>query len=152
MMTTTIDELGPVDYLVVEFPAGHSNFTGEGAKELARLVESETIRVLDLLILTKNDDGTVDAFEVDELPEVDEMRAAEGELAELLSVEDVANLAESMEPGTTAAALVYENRWAAPFASALRHAGGQLVANGRIPVQAILAALESEDATETEGA
>lgn len=151
MMTTAIDELGPVDFLVVEFPAGHTNFTGEGAKELARLVESETIRVLDLLILTKNDDGSVDAFEIDELPEVDEMRAAEGELAELLSVDDVANLAESMEPGTTAAALVYENRWAAPFASALRRAGGQLVANGRIPIQAILASIESEEATQSEG-
>ena len=150
-MTDVLDELGPVDYLVVEFPAGHTNFTGEGAKELARLVESETIRVLDLLILTKNDDGTVDAFEIDELPEVDEIRAAEGELAELLSVDDVANLAESMEPGTTAAALVYENRWAAPFASALRHAGGQLVANGRIPIQAILASIESEEATESKG-
>ena len=151
MMTTAIDELGPVDFLVVEFPAGHTNFTGEGAKELARLVESETIRVLDLLILKKNDDGTVDAFEIDDLPEVDELRAAEGELAELLSADDVANLAESMEPGTTAAALVYENRWAAPFASALRHAGGQLVANGRIPIQAILASIESEEATESEG-
>ena len=151
-MSTAIDELGPVDFLVVEFPAGHTNFTGEGAKELKRLVESETIRVLDLLIVKKNDDGTVDAFEIDELPEVDEMRAAEGELAELLSVDDVANLAESMEPGTTAAALVYENRWAAPFASALRRAGGQLVANGRIPIQAILASIESEEATQSEGA
>ena len=150
-MTTAIDELGPVDYLVVEFPAGQTNFTGEGAKELTRLVESETIRVLDLLILKKNDDGTVDAFEIDDVPEVDELRAAEAELAELLSVDDVANLAESMEPGTTAAALVYENRWAAPFASALRHAGGQLVANGRIPIQAILASIESEDAAKSEG-
>lgn len=143
-MDTTMDELGPVDYLVVEFPAGHSNFTGEGAQELARLVESETIRVLDLLILNKNDDGSVDAFEIDDLDEVDELRALETEIAEMLSVEDVANLAAAMEPGTTAAALVYENRWAAPFASAMRHAGGQLVANGRIPIQAILASIEAE--------
>jgi hypothetical protein len=151
-METAIDQLGPVDFLVVEFPVGHTNFTGEGAKELARLVESETIRVLDLLILTKNADGSVDAFEIDDLEEVDELRRIEAELAELLSVEDVANLAESMEPGTTAAALVYENRWAAPFASALRHAGGQLVANGRIPIQAIVASIEAEDATASEGA
>jgi hypothetical protein len=151
-MGTSIDELGPVDYLVVEFPAGHSNFTGEGATELAQLVESETIRVLDLLILTKNDDGTVDAVEIDDLEQLDELRGLESELAELLSADDVANLAAAMEPGTTAAALVYENRWAAPFGSALRRAGGQLVANGRIPIQAILASIEAVEATETEGA
>ena len=151
-MDTEIDALGPVDFLVVEFPVGHQNFTGEGAAELARLVESETIRVLDLLILTKNDDGSVDAFEIDDLDEVDELRAVEAQLAELLSVDDVANLAESMEPGTTAAALVYENRWAAPFASALRRAGGQLIANGRIPIQAILASIEAEEADASQGA
>lgn len=151
-MDIAIDELGPVDYLVVEFPAGHTNFTGEGAKELAKLVGSETIRVLDLLILTKNDDGSVDAVEIEDLQEVDELRSLEAELAEILSTDDVANLAASMEPGTTAAALVYENRWAAPFASALRHAGGQLIANGRIPIQAILASVESETASPSEGA
>jgi hypothetical protein len=84
--------------------------------------------------------------------EVDELRTLETELAELLSLNDITNLAESMEPGTTAAALVYENRWAAPFASALRRAGGQLVADGRIPIQAILASLEAEDAPVSEGA
>jgi len=146
------DLLGPVDFLVVEFPAGHSNFTGEGARELARLVDSETIRVLDILILTKNADGSVDALEIDDLDEVDDLRAMETELAELLSVEDVANLAESMEPGTTAAALIYENRWAAPFASALRKAGGQLVADGRIPIQAIIASIEAENDDTSEGA
>ena len=145
-MNSTIDEFGPVDYLVVEFPAGHTNFTGEGARELARLVESQTIRVLDLLILTKNDDGSVDALEIDDVEQADEVRELESEMAELLSVDDVANLAESMAPGTTAAALVYENRWAAPFASALRRAGGQLIADGRIPIQAVLASLEAEDA------
>jgi hypothetical protein len=152
-MATEIDDLGPVDYLVVEFPAGHSNFTGEGAKELARLVDSDTIRVLDILILTKNDDGSVDALEIDDLDAVDDLVAMEAELAEILSVEDVEHLAASMEPGTTAAALVYENRWAAPFASALRKAGGQLIANGRIPIQAIVASIEAEAGNNTsEGA
>lgn len=151
MSATEIDELGPVDYLVVEFPAGHTNFTGEGARELARLAESGTIRVLDVLILTKDDDGSVDAVEIDDLEEVDELRAVEAELAELFSIDDVANLAESMEPGTTAAALVFENRWAAPFASALRRAGGQLIAGGRIPIQAIAASLEAEEAAESRG-
>ncbi len=151
-MDTSIDEIGPVDYLVVEFPAGTSTLTGEGATELARLVDSETIRVLDLLILTKDDDGTIDAFELDEVDEVDELRGAAAELAEWLAAEDVAKLGEAMEPGTTAAALVYENRWAAPFASALRRAGGQLVADGRIPIQAILASIDEDETTASEGA
>jgi len=151
-MDTAVDELGPIDYLVIEFPPGHPNFTGEGAKELARLVESETIRVLDLMIVTKNADGTVDALELDEVDQVDELGPLEGDLGEFLSEEDVVNLAAAMEPGSTAAALVFENRWAAPFASAMRRAGGQLVANGRIPIQAILASLEADEATATEGA
>jgi hypothetical protein len=151
-MSTAIDELGPVDYLVVEFPAGQSNFSGEMAKELARLVESGVIRVLDLLILTKREDGTVDSFEIDDLEEVDELRAVEGEIAEILAADDVANLAAAMEPGSTAGALVWENRWAAPFASAARRAGGQLIATGRIPIQAILASIEAEESTASEGA
>ena len=151
-MSTAIDELGPVDYLVVEFPAGQSNFSGEMATELAHLVESGTIRVLDLLVLTKDGEGEIEAVEIDDLDAVDELRVAETQLAELLAAEDVVNLAESMEPGTTAGVLVWENRWAAPFASAARRAGGQLIANGRIPIQAILASIEAEDSDESEGA
>jgi|SRR3954470_8585393 hypothetical protein len=151
-MSTAIDELGPVDYLVVEFPAGHSNFSGEMATELARLVDSGTIRVLDLLILTKDGEGAVDAIEIDDLDAVDELRAAETQLAEILASEDVVHLAEAMEPGTTAGVLVWENRWAAPFASAARRAGGQMIANGRIPIQAILASIEAEEVDESEGA
>jgi hypothetical protein len=149
-MGTAIDEWGPVDYLVVEFPAGHSNFTGEMAKELARLVETEAIRVLDLLILTKDDQGGIDALEIDDLDEVDELRVAETQLAEILAGDDVAHLAEAMEPGSTAGVLVWENRWAAPFASAVRRSGGQLIATGRIPIQAILASIEAEEVAETE--
>ena len=140
-----VDELGPVDYLVVEFPAGASNFTGEMAATLASLVEAGTIRVLDLLILQKADDGTVEAFEIDDLDAVDELRALESEIAEILAAEDVVHLAEAMEPGSTAGVLVWENRWAAPFASAARRAGGQLIATGRIPIQAILASLQADD-------
>ena len=139
-----IDELGPVDYVVVEFPAGHQNFTGEMAQELANLVESGTIRLLDLLIVQKDEDGSYEAFEIDDLDEVDELRALEAEVAEILAAEDVAHLAEAMEPGSTAGVVVFENVWAAPFASAARRAGGQLVASGRIPIQAILASLEAE--------
>jgi hypothetical protein len=151
MSATEIDELGPVDYLVVEFPPDESNFSGEMAAELASLVESGTIRVLDLLILHKGDDGTVEAVEVDDLDEVDELRALEAEIAELLAAEDVTHLAEAMENGSTAGVVVWENSWAAPFASAARRAGGQLIATGRIPVQAIVASLEADEASPGEG-
>jgi Family of unknown function (DUF6325) len=152
MSDTNVDELGPVDYLVVEFPAGRSNFTGEMAAELASLVDTGTIRVLDLLVLHKSDDGTVEAFEIDDLDELDELRALEGGIAEILAAEDVAPLAAAMANGSTAGVLVWENSWAAPFASAARRAGGQLIATGRIPIQAILASLEAEDDATTEGA
>lgn len=139
-----IDELGPVDYLIVEFPAGQQNFTGELAEELARLSETGTIRVLDLLVLKKNDDGSVDAMEVNDLDMADSIRALEADLAELLAEEDILNLAEAMLPGTVAGVVVWENTWAAPFASAARRAGGQLVATGRIPIQAILASIDAD--------
>jgi hypothetical protein len=139
------DELGPVDYLVVEFPPGVSHFTGEMAEELAKLVVSGTIRMLDLVILTKDADGEIDALEIEDLEQIDELRTAETQLADLLAAEDVAHLAAAMEPGTVAGVLVWENTWAAPFASAARRSGGQLIANGRIPIQAILASIESEE-------
>jgi hypothetical protein len=151
MSATDIDELGPVDYLVVEFPAGKSNFSGEMAAELASLAESGTIRVLDLLILHKADDGTVEAFEIDDLDEADELRSLETGIAEILAADDVGHLAEAMENGSTAGVLVWENSWAAPFASAARRAGGQLIATGRIPIQAIVASLEAEEAETGEG-
>ncbi len=145
---TTVEELGPVDYLVIEFPAGEQNFTGEAAQELAKLAESGIIRVLDVLILVKNADGSVDAMELDETPMVDEIRALEADIAELLAAEDVELLAEAMEPGSVAGVVVWENRWAAPFAAAARRAGGQLIASGRIPIQAIAASIEHELALE----
>jgi Family of unknown function (DUF6325) len=139
------DELGPVDYLVVEFPPGASHFTGEMAKELAKLVDSGTIRLLDLVILAKDADGAIEALEIEDLVQLDELRTAETQLAELLAAEDITHLAAAMEPGTTAGVLVWENTWAAPFASAARRSGGQLIANGRIPIQAILASLEADE-------
>jgi hypothetical protein len=145
LASTDNDELGPVDYLVVEFPADAANFTGEMAAEIGRLVDQNVIRVLDLLILRKDADGAVEAIEIDDLDQLDELRVAETQLAELLAEEDVAHLAAAMEPGSTAGVLVWENVWAAPFASAARRAGGQLIASGRIPIQAILASLEAED-------
>src|SRR5206468_3040602 len=130
---TDLDELGPVDYIVVEFPAAASNFTGEMAEALLALVDSGTVRVIDILILTKNEDGTVDAKEFSDVENLGPLQKVEGQLAELLAADDVVHLAAAMNPGSTAGVLIWENLWAAPFASAARRSGGQLIANGRIP-------------------
>ena len=148
---TSLDELGPVDYVVVEFPAGASNFTGEMARELRALTDAGTIRVIDALILTKNEDGTVESMELSDVGELGELRDLEAQLAELLAAEDVEHLAAAMEPGSTAGVLIWENLWAAPFASAARRSGGQLIANGRIPIQAIIASIEADEASASEG-
>ena len=151
MTNTPLDELGPVDYLIVEFPEGHQNFTGEVIEELLKLVDAGTIRVIDILILTKDADGSVDAMELSDLDELGELQRLEAELAELLAEEDVEHLAAAMEPGSTAGVLIWENLWAAPFASAARRSGGQLIANGRIPIQAIIASIEADEAASSEG-
>ena len=142
----SLDELGPVDYLIVEFPAGNQNFTGEGARELLRLHDAGIIRIMDILILQKGADGTVMAQELGDLAKMGEIHRLEAELAQTLAEEDVEHLAAAMDPGSVAGVLVYENLWAAPFASAMRHAGGQVIANGRIPIQAMIAAIESDAA------
>ena len=151
MPDNSLDDLGPVDYMVVEFPAGASNFTGEMAAELLALVDAGTIRLIDVVILTKDADGSVDAMELSDVDELGPLQALETELAELLAAEDVAHLAAAMDPGSTAGVLIWENLWAAPFAAAARRSGGQLIANGRIPIQAIIASIEADDATATEG-
>ena len=145
MTDTPLDELGPVDYVVVEFPAGAKNFTGEMATELVKLVDAGTIRVIDVLILDKNEDGSVDVTELSDIDQLGELQTIEAELAELLAADDVAHLAAAMEPGSTAGVLIWENLWAAPFASAARRSGGQLIADGRIPIQAIIASIEADD-------
>ena len=145
MTNTPFDELGPVDYVVVEFPAGAQNFTGEMAAELVKLVEAGTIRIIDVLILDKNEDGSVDVTELSDVEQLGELESIEAELAELLAADDVAHLAAAMQPGSTAGVLIWENLWAAPFASAARRAGGQLIADGRIPIQAIIASVEADE-------
>lgn len=154
MSDEDVDELGPVDYLVVEFPADKANFSGEIADQLSALTKSGLIRVLDLLFLKKNLDGSVEGFESHEFEdsEVGQLRELEAELAMLLAAEDVEAIGAALEPDSYAAILVFENTWAAPFATAVRRAGGQLVASGRIPIQALAAALEADQATTTEGA
>jgi Family of unknown function (DUF6325) len=146
MTERSLDELGPVDYLIIEFPAGQQNFTGEGADELLRLHDAGIIRIMDILILAKDADGSVDAMELSDLDELGELSRLEAELAETLAADDVVNLAVAMDPGSVAGVLVYENVWAGPFASAMRRAGGQLIANGRIPIQALIAAVEADEA------
>ena len=148
---TDLDSLGPIDYIVVEFPAAASNFTGEMARELVALVDSGTIRVVDMLILTKDEDGTVEAVELSDIEELGPLEAVAAQLAEFLAEEDVVHLAAAMDPGSTAGVLIWENLWAAPFASAVRHSGGQLIATGRIPIQAIIASIEADEASATEG-
>jgi len=148
MSETSLDQLGPVDYVVVEFPAGQSSFTGEMIDELIKLVDAGTIRVIDVLVLTKNEDGSVDAIELSDIPQLGELQKIEAELAELLAADDVENLAAAMDPGTVAGVLIWENLWAAGFASAARRSGGQLIADGRIPIQAIIASIEADAALE----
>jgi len=151
MSEITDEELGPIDYIVVEFPAGAKNFTGEMAEQLASLVEAGTIRVLDLLVLEKDENGEVEGYEIEDLGDLGELATLETSLAEILALEDVEHLAAAMEPGSTAGVLVWENTWAAPFAVATRKSGGQLIASGRIPTQSLIAAFEA-DAASTEGA
>lgn len=150
-MTLNIDELGTIDWIVLEFP--ETKLTGEIAPILKDLVDRELVRVLDLLFMSRDRDGGYQVFEASDMDESDigELRGYEKDLAMLLSEQDVIDLAETIEPGSSAAVLVWENRWSAPFGAAVRHAGGQLVASGRIPVQAWLAAAEA-DADETDPA
>ena len=153
-MTDTINEikeldtLGPVDWLVVEFP-GTDYGKGMVAPHLQDLVDRGLVRVLDLLFLKKDESGALEAAEISDLDtsELGELRQAETDLAMVLSEQDVMDLADTIEPGNSAAVLVWENLWAAPFGSAVRHAGGRLIASGRIPTQAVLAAI-ADDAEE----
>ena len=123
------------------------------AAELTALVSSGAVRVLDLLFLKKNPDGSVEGFESHDFGDGDlgELRALETELAMLLAEEDVESIGAALEPESVAAVLVWENLWAAPFGAAVRRSGGQLVAGGRIPIQALAATLEADEATATEG-
>jgi Family of unknown function (DUF6325) len=139
------DEMGPIDYLLVEWPGRQP--TGEAAPHLIDLVDRGLIRILDLVFLHKDEDGSLARLEISDLgDQVEAFAEFEGASSGLLSDEDTDEAGSALEPGTSAALLVYENRWAAPFASALRRSGGQLVATGRIPIQSVLAALDAADA------
>lgn len=139
-----LNEMGPIDYILVEWPRRQPN--GEVAPQLVDLVDRGLIRILDLVFIAKDEDGSVAGLEISELAgEVAELSVFEGASSGLLSDEDVEEAGGVLEPGTSAALLVFENAWAAPFATAVRESGGQLVASGRIPVQAVLAALDAAE-------
>lgn len=148
-MAENEDEYGPVDYLIVEFPAGAQNFTGEIAEEIVRLVDAGTIRVIDMIVITKDADGNLDAVELSDTEDLGPLTQIEAGLAGLLAEDDVEILAAEMSPGSVAGVLVYENLWAAPFAAAARRAGGVVIADGRVnpvDVAAAFAALELVEA------
>ena len=138
-----LDELGPVDYIVVEYPKHKP--TGEAFAALLDLVDAGLIRVLDLVFVRKQDDGSVIVLDWQEVADgVPEIAVFDGVSSELLGQEDYDEVGAALEPDEAAAILVYENKWAAPFASAVRRSGGAMVASGRIPVQDIIASLEEE--------
>jgi hypothetical protein len=140
-----LTEMGPIDYLLVEWKGRQPN--GEIAPHLIDLVDRGLVRILDLAFIAKAEDGSVAGLEIADLGgDVTELAIFEGASSGLLSDDDVNEAASALEPGTSAALLVFENTWAAPFASAVRRSGGQLVASGRIPVQAVLAALDAAEA------
>ncbi|MFD5585810.1 DUF6325 family protein [Streptomyces sp. NPDC058733] len=137
--------MGPIDYVVVEFPGNH--MTGEGFPLLVDLVDRGIIRILDLMFIRKDEDGKVTALEIADVTgdgELD-LTVFEGVSSGLLGQDDLEEAAAAVEPGNAAGLLIYENLWAAPFAAALRRGGAQLVASGRLNVQAVLAALEAAE-------
>jgi hypothetical protein len=150
MAENELDGYAPVDYLIVEFPAGASNFTGEIAEEIVRLTDSGTIRVIDMIVITKDADGNLDAVEISDTEDLGPLTAIEAGLAGLLAEEDVAFLAAEMTPGSVAGVLVYENLWAAPFAAAARRAGGVVIADGRIDAEDVIAAFAAAAELEAE--
>jgi hypothetical protein len=141
-----LEQMGPIDYLVVEFPG--SRMTGEGLPLLVDLVDRGIIRILDLVFVKKELDGSVKGMAVTDLDHDGTLDLAvfEGASSGLLDEDDIEQAGGVLEPGSSAGILVYENVWAGPFAAALRRGGGQLVASGRIPVQALLAAIDAAEA------
>ena len=138
-------EMGPIDYILVEWPGRQPN--GEVAPHLVDLVDRGLIRILDLAFVTKDESGAVAGLEIADLGDgAAELEVFEGASSGLISDDDLGEAANALEPGTSAALLLFENTWAAPFVAAVRRSGGQLVASGRIPADDILAALDAAEA------
>ena len=140
-------ELGPVDIVVIGFPPD-APMTGEAIPLLLDLVDRGIIRVLDVLFVMENEDGTFSGFEAQDLESdrIGDFKVFEGASSGLLGEEDVATAAEAIEPGTAAVMIVYENRWAGPFIAAVRRNGGMLIDNQRIPAQDLIDALDTVEA------
>jgi uncharacterized protein DUF6325 len=146
MAQDPLDELGPIDYAVLEWPPGTAP-SGEAAPLIVDLVDRGLIRILDLLFITKDEEGNVAALELADLgDEVTELAVFEGASSGLIGDDDVSQAGDVLAPGTSAALLVFENTWAAPFVGAVRRSGGELVASGRIPAEDVLAALDAAEA------
>jgi hypothetical protein len=145
-LSSELDEMGPIDFLVVEFPG--SRMSGEGLPLLIDLVDRGIVRILDLVFIRKLQDGSVVRLELTGThgDGQADLSAFEGASSGLLDQEDIDNAAAAIESGSAAGLIVYENRWAAPLATALRRGGAQLLSGGRIPVQALLAALDAAEA------
>lgn len=150
-MEAVDEELGSVDWVVVDFPGTVSPFDGPMARELAALADTELIRVLDLMVVTKSDSGEIEVVEFEDLDDAGPLAALGGRLADVLAFQDVEDVAESLEPSSAAVVVVWENVWSAPFAVAVRESGGQLVSSGRISTEALLALVTDEDAPGGEG-
>jgi Family of unknown function (DUF6325) len=143
-------ELGPIDYLIVEWPPGKEP-TGEGLGILVDLVERGLVRVIDLAFVQKDVDGSVKGAaiaDIDHDGKLDLMQF-EGASSGILAQDDYDEAGAALEPGTAAAILVYENKWAAPFAAAVRRSGAQLVASGRIPHDVLVDALDQLEAKQS---
>lgn len=140
-MSDDLEEMGPVDYLVVEFPG--NRMTGQGLPLLVDLVDRGIIRILDFLFVEKGKDGTVSAMELKDAGDEVDLTVFEGATSGLMGDDDIKEAGNALQPGNSAALLVYENVWAAPLARELRRGGAQMVASGRIPIQALLASLEA---------
>src|SRR6201747_942333 len=145
-MDTDDIEMGPIDYVLVEWPGKQPD--GEIAPHLVDLVDRGLIRILDLAFLAKAEDGTIEALELSDIGgDAAELSIFEGAATGLLDEGDHVEAGAALGPGTSAALLVYENTWAAPFATAVRRSGGQLVAGGRIPLEEVLAPLDAVGAS-----
>jgi hypothetical protein len=142
--TTASAELhGPVDFVLLEFP--RDKLTGEASQALLDLVERGVIRLYDLLVISKNEDGSVEVLELGDPSGVDGFAYFSGARSGLLGDDDVDEASSAMQPGTVAALIVYENSWAIPFVAAARNSGGELIASARIPAPVVMEALEAMD-------
>jgi hypothetical protein len=135
--------IGPVEYLILGFPG--NNFTGQIVPELAKLIDSGLVRIIDLTFISKDADGAVQVVEYDAVEELAAFAGLDAEVGGLLSDEDVAYAAQSLEPNSSAALLVWEDTWAAPFAAAVRNANGVILEGARIPREIIEGAMTALD-------